>query len=128
MSNPVLVWLVEHQLITGVVWCTPNYQWTADASEACWFTRKQDAELFGWNLGADTHAVEHMMNCGSSPEPAAHPLSYSEAERIGYRMFEHGKTNNTVSAQCEMQALRIKLGWTGAGASYPPTKEPKHGA
>lgn len=61
-------------------------------------------------------------------EPAAHPLSYSEAERIGYRMFEHGKTNNTVSAQCEMQALRIKLGWTGAGASYPPTKEPKHGA
>lgn len=65
------------------------------------------------------------MKIAQPSEPAAHPLSYSEAERIGYRMFEHGKTNNTVSAQCEMQALRIKLGWTGAGASYPPTKVDK---
>jgi hypothetical protein len=48
------------------------------------------------------------------------PPSYADLERRMYRMFEHGKTNNTVSAQCECQALRIAMGWTGAGASIPP--------
>lgn len=53
----------------------------------------------------------------ATPPPA---VSYNRAEAFGYRMFEHGKTNNTVSAQCECQALRIELGWTGAGASITP--------
>lgn len=51
------------------------------------------------------------------------PLSYNDLERRMYRMFEHGKTNNTASAQCEAQSLRIAMGWTGPGASIQPSAE-----
>jgi hypothetical protein len=56
-------------------------------------------------------------------ETSPRRISYDELHRYMYRMFEFGKTNNAVSAQCECQALRIAMGWTGKGASIPP-KEP----
>jgi hypothetical protein len=54
-----LAWLVERQTPDGAVWCTANYQWTQNATEAVWFVRKEDAELFSWNLSDDATATEH---------------------------------------------------------------------
>lgn len=51
-----------------------------------------------------------------------------DLERRMYRMFEHGKTNNLVSAQCECQALRIHRGWTQPGATHPPAVSAKREA
>ena len=56
------------------------------------------------------------------PEPRENPLSYEEVERIGQRIYQFGRDNNPVSRDCEFQALRIRLGWTGAGACIAPTK------
>ncbi len=54
-----LAWLVERQTPQGAEWSTPNYQWTAKAIEAAWFVRREDAELFSWNLSDDTTVTEH---------------------------------------------------------------------
>ena len=54
-------------------------------------------------------------------------LSYNDLERRMYRMFEFGKSGNAASAQCECQALRIAMGWTGAGASRPPALKANEG-
>jgi hypothetical protein len=72
-EGPALVWLVEGSRNGRAIWYTANYQRTEDAIEACWFTRKQDAELFAWNLEDETTITEHMMNCGSAPEPGGRP-------------------------------------------------------
>lgn len=53
------VWLAEHQSAEGAVWATANHQWTKDASEAAWFVRKQDAQLFCWNFSGEAKATEH---------------------------------------------------------------------
>jgi hypothetical protein len=55
----VFVWLLEGADEHGAVYCTPNYQWTKDANEACWFARQKDAELFGWNVEQNAKAVQH---------------------------------------------------------------------
>lgn len=54
-----LAWLVERQENGRAVWCTANYQWTTDANEAVWFARREDAELFSWNLSGDSTVTEH---------------------------------------------------------------------
>lgn len=48
-------------------------------------------------------------------------VTYEMIEQHMQRMYEFGRTNNPVSAQCECQAVRIKMGFTGPGAIYAPT-------
>jgi hypothetical protein len=55
-----LAWLVESQQNGRAVWYTANFQWTTDASEAMWFVRQEDAELFCFNTEIEANAVEHM--------------------------------------------------------------------
>lgn len=59
-------------------------------------------------------AVEHVLP-GVDPDAFIHAV-----ERRMFRMFEHGKSNNTASAQTELQAMRTELGWTGVGAANSP--------
>lgn len=66
----VFVWLVERPGPNGVIWATANMHWTDDATDACWFARKQDAELFQFNLGGNSTVTQHVFIYIASP-PAA---------------------------------------------------------
>lgn len=48
-------------------------------------------------------------------------LSYEEIEEHVRRAYGFGKDNNPVSRDCELQAIRIKMGFTGPFAVNPPT-------
>lgn len=109
MTNPSskqrFVWLVERFGDDGAVWCTANFQWTTNASEAVWFVRERDAELFCWNLGDNTTVTEHCFISDDSPDETAATPQLQEAHKALWAMAEDGWMFHGVEGMDETQKL-----------------------